>query len=313
MTDSNLTPALKRELRNLWYDDPDAKRFGFHVGYLTRETLTAGGYLKEVINESRALLCELDDKGREYIDTLRERIDNRDLDHLDADERLFLIGKLDPKNDDDLTVLKNIIDHDRSKKARIAAIYKAERMLETSDWNRIAHDRDADVRREAIPHADIESFKDETDAQIINEIILRRRGDIPEDMRRAWVYSPNRNTRGAAARLAHKEDISQLIEDDNLYILFDLFEESDYEEYAAKLASDPDTRGTFASFGRALTDRTINQLKDNETTAWNIEYRLREYRRAYREFKAIERKLFADPNGENAMEQRRKAVTEEEE
>ena len=29
MTDSNLTPALKRELRNLWYDDPDAKRFGF--------------------------------------------------------------------------------------------------------------------------------------------------------------------------------------------------------------------------------------------------------------------------------------------
>ena len=313
MTDSNLTPALKRELRNLWYDDPDAKRFGFHVEYRTRETLTAGGYLKEVINESRALLCELGEKGREYIDTLRERIDNRDLDNLDLDERRFLIDKLDPKNDDDLTTLKNIIDHDRSKKARIAAIYKAERMLETSDWNRIAHDRDADARREAIPHADIESFKDETDAQIINEIILRRRGDIPEDMRHAWVYSPNRNTRGAAARLAHKEDIPQLIEDDNLYILFDLFEESDYEEYAAKLASDPDTRGTFASFGRALTDRTINQLKDNKTTAWNIEYRLREYRRAYREFKAIERKLFADPDGENATEQRRKAVTEEEE
>lgn len=313
MTDSNLTPALKRELRNLWYDDPDAKRFGFQVGYRTRETLAAGGYLKEVINESRALLCELDDKGREYIDTLRECIDNRDLDNLNLDERLFLIGKLDPKNDDDLTTLKNIIDHDRSKKARIAAIYKAKRMLETSDWNLIAQDRDFDVRREAIPHADIESFKDETDTRIINEIIHRRRDDITEDMRRAWVYSPNRDVRGAAAWLAHKEDIPQLIEDDNLYILFDLFKESDYEEYAAKLASDPDTRGTFASFGRALTDRTINQLKDNEATARDIEYRFREYRRAYREFKAIERKLFADPDGENATEQRRKAITEEEE
>lgn len=174
MTDNNLTPALKRELRNLWYDDPDAKRFGFQVVYRTRETLTAGGYLKEVINESRALLCELDDKGREYIDTLRERIDRRDLDHLDAAERLFLIERLDPKNTDDLNTLKTII-------------------------------------------------------------------------------------------------------------------------------------------GRALTDRTIDRLKDNEAAAWNIENRLHEYRRAYREFKAIERKLFADPDGENATEQRRKAVTEEEE
>ena len=313
MTDSNLTPALKRELRNLWFDDPDAKRFGFQVGYRTRETLAAGGYLKEVINESRALLCKLDDKGREYIDTLRECIDNRDLDHLNLDERLFLIGKLDPKNDDDLTTLKNIIDHDRSKKARIAAIYKAKRMLETSDWNLIAQDRDFDVRREAIPHADIESFKDETDTQIINGIIHRRRDDITEEVRRAWVYSPNRNTRGAAAWLAHKEDIPQLIEDDNLYILFDLFEESDYEEYAEELASAPDTRGTLASFGRALTDRTIDRLKDNEAAAWNIENRLREYRLAYRKFKELEHRLFADPNGENATEQRRKAVTEEDE
>lgn len=313
MTDNNLTPALKRELRNLWYDDPDAKRFGFQVEYRTRETLTAGGYLKEVINESRALLCELDDKGREYIDTLRERIDRRDLDHLDAAERLFLIERLDPKNTDDLNTLKTIIGRDWSKNVRIKAIRKAKRMLETSDWNLIAQDRDFDVRREAIPHADIESFKDETDTRIIDGIIHRRRDDITEEVRRAWVYSPNRNTRGAAAWLAHKEDIPQLIEDDNLYILFDLFEESDYEEYAEELASAPDTRGTFASFGRALTDRTIDRLKDNEAAAWNIENRLHEYRRAYREFKAIERKLFADPDGENATEQRRKAVTEEEE
>lgn len=313
MTDNSLTPALKRELRNLWFDDPDAKQLGFRVEYRTGKALTAGGYLKEVINESRALLYELDDKGREYIDTLRERIDHRDLDHLDVAERLFLIERLDPKNTDDLNTLKSIIDHDRSKNARIEAIRKAKDMLATSDWNRIARDRDIDVRYEAIPHADIESFKDETDAQIINGIIHRRRDDITEEVRRAWVYSPNRDARGAVAWLAHKEDIPQLIEDDNLYILFDLFEESDYEEYAAKLASDPDTRGTFASFGRALTDRTINQLKDNETTAWDIEYRLRKYRRAYREFKDVERRLFADPDGENAMEQRRKAVTEEEE
>lgn len=310
MTDSNLTPALKRELRNFWFEDPDAGRDSYRIPYRTEEALIAQHAAVRNRYDRQYTLAA---RGREYIDTLRERIDNRDLDNLDLDERLFLIDKLDPKNDDDLTTLKNIIDHDRSKKARIAAIHEAKRMLETSDWNRIAHDRDADVRREAIPHADIESFKDETDAQIINGIIQRRRDDITEEVRHAWVHSPNRDARGAAAKLALKEDIPQLIEDDNLYILFDLFKESDYEEYAAKLASDPDTRGTFASFGRALTDRTINQLKDNETTAWNIEYRLREYRRIYREFKELEHRLFADPDGENATEQRRKAVTEEEE
>lgn len=310
MTDSNLTPALKRELRNFWFEDPDAGRDSYRIPYRTEEALIAQHAAVRNRYDRQYTLAA---RGREYIDTLRERIDNRDLDNLDLDERLFLIDKLDPKNDDDLNTLKNIIDHDRSKKARIAAIHEATRMLETSDWNRIAHDRDADVRREAIPHADIESFKDETDAQIINGIIQRRRDDITEEVRHAWVHSPNRDARGAAAKLALKEDIPQLIEDDNLYILFYLFEESDYEGYAAKLASDPDTRGTFASFGRALTDRTINQLKDNEATAWDIEYRLRKYRRAYREFKDVERKLFADPDGENAMEQRRKAVTEEEE
>ena len=302
-----------------YYDQPDTPRHLTYASYKTLNELKEEGYVQAVKTDDWRTKYALTGKGRSVLDDYRKRVENRDLKHMKVWERSHMIDNLlNRKDPEDRKLLLHLIDTDRSDAIRMQALellnLKDDKNALTHDeWNHLATNRSADIRRQAAKHADIERFRDETDWQVVSSIIARRAGEgIPRDIILGWYR------RGITCSIdaMTENDIDMVLDDANPEMVGRLthymgrkftpeqvrrveqLHESDERAYRVAFNS-------LLHTGENLDDDFLNAHKD-DSAMW---VRLKEYRDTYRKLKDMER-MFADKNGSFIQEQQRLAIQE---
>lgn len=300
-----------------YYDQPDTPRNLILASYGTLNGLIEEGYVQAVKTDDWRTKYALTGKGRSVLDDYRKRVEDRDLKHMKVWERRHMIDNLlDREDPEDRKLLLHLIDTDRSDAIRMRALdtlnLKDDKNALTRDeWNRLATNRSADIRRQAAKHADIELFRDETDWHVVSSIIARRAGEgIPRDIifgwyRRGITYSIDAMT---------ENDIDMVLDDANpeavgrlTHCMGRKFTPEQVRRVEQLRETDERAYGVaFNSLlrrGENLDDDFLNAHKDD---MW---IRLKEYRDTYRKLKDMER-MFADKNGSFIREQQRLALQE---
>ena len=296
-------PAGKEALLS-FADNPDASH-GILASYATESKLRDEGYVT-YSPDSRGYI--LTDKGREYVDYINEHVNARDLTGLALPEREHLIDRLDVNDPKDAEAMLGIALHDKSGKLRDTAIHKLDRTgtLDEAEWNRLAREGRKEVRKAATHHADPALFANETDADVVYELI-RNRDDISHETILAWLDSDNPDVRRYAARLADETDIPLMMRHkETQKEAIERFPERLYADHVGDMLTDPDMRLVLANDGTQLNDDTLRTLAADKKSV--LHYRLSEYRSAYRQLMKLESELFADPQGAFADEQRQLAM-----
>lgn len=304
-TVNELTPAMKRALLD-YHEQPDSTLTLGWATYAVKEKLENKGY---VTRKHGVTGYVLDTKGRAYVESVRKRLNCREYTKLDRTERETLVNNLDAKDAEDAEILRDFAFTDKVNGIRENAVDKLERSnkITDEDWAELAKSKSAKIRAQAVGHASVYAFLNETDATVVQRLIDTQK--VPHDLIYAWLDSPSEDVRRIAARNAIAYDIPKMMSHQDLWdIAAQKFTEQQLSQYMPAMLRDGNTRISLCFSGSKLSDETITDLTGIDH---QMEYRLAKYRELYREYKQFEQKLFANPDGDLARAQREEAMTEE--
>lgn len=249
--------------------------------------------------------------GQQIADDINRRFTQHDIHGMTLAERIeFLAEYADELDDKELDRLTR----DRSSRIRETTARKLidSNRLTAEQANRLAHDRDRQIRQLMIAFADPIEYAEEDDSTILYDLSRSGRdlNALFEDM-----YDNDRYERRCLSiDFASEKDIPTLLADDNAFVrrltVIKLGERMTSEQVDTMLDdSDPAVRSAVVFACNGFTDIQLDRLCADPELKENMLIRLDRYRSEYRKFHKQET-LFADPEGEVAKRQRRLALTD---
>lgn len=250
-------------------------------------------------------------KGQWLADQINKHILDRDFNRMSLAERKnYAAHHIGRSTTDDLHTLLN----DRSPQIRYAAAKELDSrgLLDQTHADKLAHDRNNQIRQLAVRTADPIEYADETDNGVLYALAHSERDLTP--LFRALVTSAQRERRLRAVDFATRDDIPQLLSDKDASVRRSTIinhGQNLTSEQIDQLLEDPDpnVRLSVVYSCNRFTDKQIERIGEDPELHDNLELRLDLYRREYRRFHQHE-SLFADPEGTAAKAQRRMALAE---
>lgn len=301
-----------------YYDAPDQPQPLHWFNYTLTERLERLGYITRQSGGNYLLA----DASKEYLARFKQQVEARHIKGMSVTQREWVVRhRLEPRDENDRKLMVDMAQNDRSERV-VDAIIGSELFrdaLTQNEWNRLAHSQNVKLRMAAATHADIEEFADETDIAVVARAEGHCESEgrtVPRELLEKWYR--NGNTGAISAMNEHDLDVAL---DDGNTAFIRSFVQSHMDMFTterilrvhdlAKAATGKDAEELNNAMKDLLwkSDHLPEFLIKEYADEWHVEWRLIEYRKAYRKLKKAEN-VFADLDCEMAREQRRLALEE---